>query len=165
RGVPIFAAVTLVRRDVARRLGDMTGYTTREKAATVIASLSTYPFMVLTLFTPFSPNTTALIAGAAVYAAGLIGFLLSVLVFSKTPSQRPATGGVYRISRNPMYVSALFVFAGITIMTLDLRLAVALIVIAVLQHGMILAEERMCHGRYGRDYEEYLRRTPRYLFK
>ncbi len=48
-------------------------------------------------------------------------------------------------------------------MTLDIVLCIILIVMFILQHFMILAEERACRLKYGPAYEEYTKEVPRYF--
>jgi len=61
-----------------------------------------------------------------------------------------------------MYVSATVVFIGICLATASFILA-GFAIAVLLQHFMILAEERMCKQKYGRVFEDYLRKVPRYL--
>jgi hypothetical protein len=52
--------ITALRPAVARRMADMTGYTRRERTATVVASLLPYPFMLLSVWTPFGASAPLL---------------------------------------------------------------------------------------------------------
>ena len=63
-----------------------------------------------------------------------------------------------------MYVSATTVFIGICLSTGSFILSGYLAVSVLLQHFMILAEERLCKEKYGRAFDDYLRKVPRYLF-
>ncbi len=160
----VFSCISVFHRDTAKRLGDMSGYTTGEKAWTMLASLAPYPFMILTVFTPFTSNAVAIAIGSLLYAVGLAGFLLSVISYTKVSGHELAMRGPYRLSRNPMYVAALLIFASIVLLALNGILLAMLIIIVPLQHGMIRAEERACAGRFGKNYELYRGKTPRYLF-
>lgn len=162
--VLIFAYIAIFHRATAKRMSDMTGYTTKEKAIAALASTAPYPFMILTAFTPLTSNTAAIVPGALFYVAGLAGFLFSVVGYTTSLPGKPAMHGIYKISRNPMYVSAFLIFSSIVVMTLNLLLAVLLIVIIILNHGMILSEEKACVKRFGKTYEHYIEKTPRYLF-
>ena len=155
--------IAVFHRDTARRMADMTGYSGKEKAAAVAASIAPYPFVVLTVFIPLSSSVSALAIGALLYAAGMAGFVASVASYTKTRPGTLATHGIYQISRNPMYVAALLAFAGIAVMTLSVLLAILLLIMIILHHMMILAEERACVERFGEQYEDYRKNTPRYL--
>jgi len=160
--VPAFL-IGALRKDIAKRMSDMTGYKGKEKIVTIAASLAPYPFMITTVWTPFTSLKSLLIAGLILYCAGIGAFYATIYVFATTSSDKPLSAGVYRFSRNPMYVSATLVFFGICTVTLNLLLLACLIIIIVLQHFMILAEERICNLKYGKAYQEYFQNVPRYL--
>lgn len=71
--------------------------------------------------------------------------------------------GVYRISRNPMYVSYFFVFLGCVLLTQSLPLLAALLVFQLTAHTVIRAEERWCLQTFGAAYERYCKSVRRYL--
>ncbi|MBU1245251.1 isoprenylcysteine carboxylmethyltransferase family protein [Myxococcota bacterium] len=156
--------IGLRRRDVAARMADMTGYTTKEKAFTAVASLAPYPFMFLTVWTPFADQLPWLAGGAVLYLAGIVFFYATIRVFLVTPSEHRLTAGPYRHSRNPMYVSAGLVFFGIILMTTSLPLLIIELILLAFQHRMILAEERRCLAVYGVEFDDYMKKVPRYLW-
>jgi protein-S-isoprenylcysteine O-methyltransferase Ste14 len=119
--------------------------------------------MITTIWTPFTAITPLFLCGTAVYALGVGAFFATIRVLAKTPRDKPFTDGVYRISRNPLYVSATMIFFGICLVTVNLALFVNLAVLVVLQHFMILAEERVCREKYGATYVSYMGKVPRYL--
>lgn len=156
--------IAVFHRDTAKRMADMTSYSPREKAVTASASVAPHLFTLLTIFIPLSSNTIAVIIGAPLYTIGLIGFIAAVVSYIKAPPEAPAVHGIYKISRNPMYVAALLAYAGIAVMTLNILLTMLLIVMIILHHMMIRAEEKACAKRFGKQYEQYRGNTPRYLF-
>lgn len=155
--------LVLPRPDVARRMSDMSGYRCGERAATVGASLAPYALVALAAWTPLSGMWLPLIAGTAMSLAGTAGFTWTLLVFRRTPADRPIEGGPFRVSRNPLYVSGSLVFLGLAVATWSLPIAAGLAAMLVIQHGMILAEERVCRDRYGEGFARYCERVPRYL--
>jgi protein-S-isoprenylcysteine O-methyltransferase Ste14 len=156
------AYVGLAYRGAAKRMADMTGYNRREKLVTKAASLAPYPFMALCVFTPLAHSVALVTAGVVVSLLGLLGLFWTLAAFVATPPDVPLLRGPYAISRNPMYVSAEIVFLGACVATASPLLLAVMVVLAVLQHGMILAEERACSARYP-EFATYLRRVPRYL--
>lgn len=156
--------IAAFHRDTAKRMADMTGYSQKEKAVTVSASVAPHVFTLLTIFIPLSSNRIAVVIGAPLYTIGLTGFVAAVVSYSKAPSDVPAVHGIYRISRNPMYVGALLAYGGIVIMTLNILLTILLVIMIILHHLMILSEERACAKLFGKQFEQYRRNTPRYLF-
>lgn len=161
--VVIGVLVVLPHKQVAQRLSDMTGYGMREKLFTVVASLLPYAFLAASAWTPLGPCGPGLVGGVLVSALGTVGFVSTLGVFTRAPLEEPILRGPYRLSRNPLYVSAALVFLGACIATGSPLLSATLLVLLVVQHPMILAEERACAKRYGRAYTAYAERTRRYL--
>jgi protein-S-isoprenylcysteine O-methyltransferase Ste14 len=155
--------VVLPRKELARRLSDMTDYRTAERGFTVAASLLPYLFIAAAAWTPLPEAGRWLILGLVVSALGTAGFLRTLQVFAKAPPDKLILTGPFRLSRNPLYVSAALVFLGACLATGSPLLSSMLLVSLVLQHRMILAEERACARRYGEEYAAYARNTARYL--
>jgi protein-S-isoprenylcysteine O-methyltransferase Ste14 len=151
------------KKDTAKRLSDMTGYSGREKFFTVVASIAPYPFLLATVWTPFTSMLPLLYLGASLYLVGMALSSLSLKAVIQTPPDEPFSSGPYRFSRNPLYVAATIVFVGICLATANIVLAVYLAIAVLPQHFMILAEERICREKYGMPFESYLKRVPRYL--
>ena len=157
------AYICTAKKELARRMSDMTGYNAGERFFTVSASLAPYPFMIATAWTPFTTLKPALYPGLVLYTIGAALFFTTVRVFVTTPLDRPFFGGPYRISRNPFYVAATFMFLGICVVTMNLILLAWLLMMCVPQHLMILAEERQCKEKFGEDFVRYMGKVPRYL--
>jgi protein-S-isoprenylcysteine O-methyltransferase Ste14 len=74
------------------------------------------------------------------------------------------TRGVYRFTRNPMYLGFLCLLVGwAAVLWSPLALAGPLVFVAYLNRFQIEPEERMLRARFGAPYEEYLRRVRRWL--
>jgi len=164
--VPLIAVslvLALLRPSAARRMADMTGYSTRERAATIAASVAPYPFFVATIWTPLVRSWPTLAAGLVLSAIGLAAFVSAIGSFAAAPGSALIERGLYRWSRNPIYVANALVCAGICVATRHLLLAGWLLLLLLPQHLMIRAEERRCAEQFGAPYADYLRRVPRYL--
>lgn len=110
-------------------------------------------------------------AGAALIAGG-IGLLVAAQLhlgvswrIGIDESAKPGlvSRGLYRFSRNPIYLALLVVLAGYTLLlptALSLVLLFATIIGIRRQVG---AEERYLAERYGEEFREYARRVPRFL--
>jgi protein-S-isoprenylcysteine O-methyltransferase Ste14 len=82
-------------------------------------------------------------------------------------SPREGTGltanGLFRCSRNPMYLGVYTTMIAAVLYTLNpVILMIAVFVIAV-HHWIVLAEESYLRNTFGPEYEEYCRRVRRYL--
>lgn len=74
------------------------------------------------------------------------------------------TNGIYRYSRNPMYVGLAFALLAWAVWLANLvaLLGVAAFVV-YMQRFQIIPEERVLAARFGEAYEEYRRSVPRWL--
>ncbi len=164
--VPFLALVScMVGRngEVIKRMSDMTGYSGREKFFTLSASLSPYPFTLATIWAPFTSSSLLFFVGLLVYAFGMAMLAASLKTIIGTPIDKPFATGSYVFSRNPMYVGATAVLFGICLATTNFALFVYVAVATLLQHFMILAEERICKIKFGASFDRYTERVPRYL--
>ncbi len=74
------------------------------------------------------------------------------------------TQGLYRFSRNPMYVGVLsFVVGEAFLLESRVLLTYSLIVSAVFYLTVVLVEEPHLKKKYGQEYVDYLQSTPRWL--
>jgi protein-S-isoprenylcysteine O-methyltransferase Ste14 len=114
-------------------------------------------------------------AGAVIYALCLLKFLGSggtpaifftrrlKIVMGEEPGML-VTGGLYRVSRNPMYIGVLLVVFGQAIVLASPRVAAYGLVVLVFFHFVIvLAEEPHLRKERGASFDEYCRRVPRWL--
>jgi len=73
------------------------------------------------------------------------------------------TGGIYGISRNPMYLGFYLVTLASLLLVPNPVNVCAGVVGIVLHHRVVLAEERFLLEAYGSSYAAYMRRVRRYL--
>jgi protein-S-isoprenylcysteine O-methyltransferase Ste14 len=150
------------RRGMARA-ADMSWYTAADRAASFGAMAFMIAAMALSVFVPMAPGSVWFFAGLPLVAAGAGAHFAARLTYMKTDADRPATRGVYRLSRNPMYVSWSLVLLGAAISSRSLVLGAAWALMAGCTHLLILGEERYCKERYGAAYLDYMARVPRYF--
>lgn len=80
------------------------------------------------------------------------------------PSIALATGGVFRLSRNPAYVGATSIYIGIAMYARSLPAFVLLpIVLALLDRLVVQPEEEYLERRFGDDYRAYRHAVPRWF--
>jgi protein-S-isoprenylcysteine O-methyltransferase Ste14 len=78
--------------------------------------------------------------------------------------QRMVTRGPYRLVRHPSYTGVLLTFAGFgSALESWAALAVMLAIFALVFGYRIAVEERTLQARFGKDYEEYMKRTKRLI--
>lgn len=104
-----------------------------------------------------------LVLGVPLIVAGLLLVTLSAWEFTHTERHQPLIGGIYRYSRNPMYVGYFLYFAGVGLVTASwLYILIAVMEQAAL-YWLIRGEERWCLAEYGEAYRRYTYEVRRYI--
>lgn len=82
------------------------------------------------------------------------------------PPKHLVTVGLYRISRNPMYLAVLIILAGLALGFRSLTLAVYALGVAVAFHLRVVTYEEPCLARaFGPDWLAYRARVPRWFVR
>lgn len=105
--------------------------------------------------------------------AGLVALLGCVRDFYRTgrgtlatwdPPKRLVTVGLYRLTRNPMYVSVLVLLFGWTVTAESYALLLYAVVVALIFHvHVVLVEEPWASRGFGQEWRNYERAVPRWL--
>ncbi|MCL4249209.1 MAG: DUF1295 domain-containing protein [Anaerolineae bacterium] len=160
----VFALLMIVfPRDVVKKLYDRSGWTRQQRWLSIVRIPVALAFFILAIFTPLKIGQPVFIVGLAIFCAGYLGMLVALFNYRNTPVDQPVTQGLYRLSRNPQWLSLATMFAGTAIAMGSWLALLLLAVVAVVYHSRILSEEKSCLERYGDSYRAYLKRIPRYL--
>lgn len=118
------------------------------------------------------PAMVRSIAGSALLLAGFAIPIAAILRFSaagtEVPPWRPSTAlvtsGVYRFTRNPMYLGMALIYAG-TALIADSVIAFAMLppLLWVITSGVIKREERYLELKFGEAYRAYKRQVRRWI--
>jgi protein-S-isoprenylcysteine O-methyltransferase Ste14 len=101
-------------------------------------------------------------------AIGALGFRkmnrAGTNVDPREPTTAIVTGGPYRFTRNPLYLSMTLIYCGITALANALPAALLLPAdIAVMRRGVIEREERYLERKFGGEYLNYKGRVRRWI--
>ena len=103
-------------------------------------------------------------AGVALYCSSLfrrIGLGTPVPI---EPPQQLVVSGLYRYSRNPIYVADVAILLGIFLVGgWATQLLYALVVTGLIHALIVLHEEPVLQRRFGEPYARYVQRVPRWL--
>jgi protein-S-isoprenylcysteine O-methyltransferase Ste14 len=143
---------------------DIGEYPTRSRVGVIVTHAVLMPFtLIYSIFVPLALGTPWLVVGLAVSGLAISMSLATSVTFITAPLDRPITTGIYAISRHPMYVSGILVYAGIGLAGTS-WVFVACAVIEALGYAAIApAEEDVMLDKYGAAYRDYLHRTPRWM--
>ena len=102
------------------------------------------------------------VALAIIATAGFRRARTGIIPFSESTSL--VTSGLYRHTRNPMYLGMALVLAGVAVKLGSLSAWIPLpLFMAVIQRQFIRNEETFLSGIYGEEYLEYKRRVRRWI--
>jgi len=139
-----------------------------------IAGYTTWLIFVLSVLgIHILPKETSDFIKYLAYIIGLLGLLFTVISLvnlgRSTRLGIPVgetefkTNGLYRISRNPMYLGFDLMTLAAILYLLNPIVIILGIYSIVVYHLIILGEEKYLTGRFGKKYLEYLENTRRYL--
>ena len=148
---------------IVARLYDKSGRAKRKKLLVWVGSLLAFVYFVLITFTPLKIESHVFILGISLFILGLTGFVVALFDFKNAPPDRPATKGLYRVSRHPQQLTFFLSFLGICIAIGSWLALLVQIISSLFLHARILAEEKACLERYGDAYRDYMKRVPRYF--
>jgi protein-S-isoprenylcysteine O-methyltransferase Ste14 len=149
-----------------KRYSSMTGvedYNKKEKKIVDYTMAVYYLSVLYSIVLPLKIASDAFIAGAMIYILALIGLVMTYLSFYAVTPGEMVSKGIYRISRNPFYFFTCLAYLGVSIASLSWLLLLLTCIFSVLQHQVVLAEERICQVNFGKRYLDYRQKTPRYF--
>lgn len=158
-----FGLLGLTNREALRRAAYFAPTEGNEKKVLVIYQISnmfiiSYPFVL-----KIQTEAPLFIVALFVYVAGNCVLVASTVSFAKPKQSGINLSGIYKISRNPMYMGYLIYFLGCVMLTHSLLLLASLIVFQVSAHWIILSEKRWCINKFGSEYTHYMKRVRRYI--
>ena len=119
---------------------------------------------IYSIFVPLKTGTAWFYVGLPICLLGLILFTITGVSFGRTPiSDEPATKGIYRYSRHPMYVSMFLMLLGTGIASASWIVMLFAVISMILWVPLAISEEEFCLKHYGNSYREYMDRTPRWI--
>jgi len=115
------------------------------------------------IFLPLRIGTPWSYGGLMMFVCGLMMLILATLSVARTKADEPFVGGMYRLSRHPMYLSMIFIYASVCIAAVSWLFLVVTIITFFLQRFLAIQEERYCLEHFGHAYRQYMSRPPRWL--
>lgn len=118
------------------------------------------------------PGTLSKVLANSLFAiSGVIMVSTTRLMLRKKTALRPekstttiVTEGFFRYSRNPLYLSLIMIYSGISIHANSLWLVFFLPVFFVaLERGVVLREEKYLEGKFGDEYVRYKKNVRRWI--
>ena len=125
--------------------------------------ITTLVLLIYLFFSEIKLNTVLNYVGLIVYIIGMILYIQSIIDFSKPQESGMNKNGLYKYSRNPMYVAFFIYFLGCSLLINSFFHLIILIILQISVHFLILSEERWCIKEFGEEYKEYMKKVRRYV--
>ena len=135
----------------------------REKIAFAFYQLATILLFVYLCFLKINTASVWFYSGVIIYSLGILLCIASVSNYARPEKNGINLKGLYRISRNPMYVAYFIYFLGCVLITHSFILFLLLIIFQISAHWIILSEERWCVEKFGEEYTNYMKKVRRYI--
>lgn len=158
-----FGLLSILNKEGLKRAAFFAPLIGREKVAYWFYQISNILIFVYLFFLKITTDPYWFYAGLAIYGLGILLCIASVSNFAKPAENGINLKGLYRISRNPMYMAYFIYFLGCVLLTQSLLLLAILMVFQISAHWIILSEERWCIKKFGEEYKKYMNKVRRYI--
>ncbi len=159
----IFIVYVFIVSAIFRRTGERVAHGKESRKITTLLAPVALIMLIYSIFLPLERGTGWFYAGAVVCLVGFIFAFLSRADADTAPEGEPFTGGIYRLSRHPLYMGFFLVFLGIGIACASWLFIVLSVIYLVLAHIVTITEESSTLEKYGDSYRKYVERTPRWI--
>ena len=159
-----FILLGVLRKEAVERAAHCAPMAGRERIVYYVYQISNIVIFLYLFFCRVRADLSGwFYSGVFFYGLGLCLCVAAVVCFSAPDGDGLNRNGVYRFSRNPMYVAYFICFMGMALLVQSLVLAAVVVVFQVSAHWIILAEERWCLENFGTEYKRYMGEVRRYL--
>jgi len=158
-----FGLLSILGKEALKRAAFYAPLIGKEKAASMFYQITNILIFVYLCFLKISTDSYWFYVGLVIYGLGVLLCLVSVLNFAIPAQNGINLKGLYRVSRNPIYLAYFIYFLGCVLLTQSLILLAILLVFQISAHWIILSEERWCVKKFGEEYINYMNKVRRYI--
>ncbi len=158
-----YGILWLINKEALNRAAFFPPLLGNEKIALGFYQLATVLLFIYPCFLKIITDSVRFYAGAVVYGLGILFCIASASNYARPEKNGINLKGLYRISRNPMYVAYFIYFLGCVLLTHSAILFLFLIIFQISAHWIILSEERWCIEKFGEEYKNYMKKVRRYI--
>ncbi|KAF5050159.1 methyltransferase family protein [Sedimentibacter saalensis] len=158
-----FGLLSILDKEALKRAAFFAPLVGKEKVAYLFYQITNIMIFVYLCFLKITTDSYWFNLGLVIYGLGVLLCLISILNFAKPSKNGINLKGLYRFSRNPMYVAYFIYFLGCVLLTKSLILFSIVIVFQISAHWIILSEERWCVKKFGKEYINYMTNVRRYI--
>ncbi|MFL0252873.1 methyltransferase family protein [Clostridium neuense] len=158
-----YGLLSILSKEALKRASLFAPVMGKEKVAYWVYQISTVLMLLYLLLLKIRVDSDWFYIGIIIYSLGIILYVVSMINYSKPKINGINLNGLYRVSRNPMYIAYFIYFLGCVFLTQSWILLVLLICFQISAHWIILSEERWCIKKFGEEYIKYMNRVRRYI--
>ena len=135
----------------------------KEQVAFYIYQTTTLFLLIYLFFAEIKLTSPTNYMGLIIFLIGMMLYLKSIVDFSKPQKNGINKNGLYKWSRNPMYVAFFLYFLGCSFLIDSWVYLTVLVIFQISVHFLILSEERWCIKEFGEEYRKYMKQVRRYI--
>jgi protein-S-isoprenylcysteine O-methyltransferase Ste14 len=134
-----------------------------EKTLNIISMGAVIFGFIYSIFLPLKLYEIWFYIGIFIFFFGFIFNLSILFTLRSAKPDKPFTKGPYKYSRHPGYVALFLIMSSICIMSLSWVFLLITVICSI--HLIIVApvEEKFCLNKYGKEYQDYINKTPRWI--
>lgn len=158
-----YVFMRMISREAMKRANFFPPTEGKEQIAFYAYQITSIILFIYLFFNSIELKTILNYLGLIIYLIGMILYMKSIIDFSKPQAGGINKSGLYKYSRNPMYVAFFLYFLGCSLLIDSWIYFSILIVFQISVHYLILSEERWCIEKFGEEYKEYMNKVRRYI--
>lgn len=158
-----YGLLSMINKEALKRASVFAPLIGKENAAFWVYQITTLLTLIYLFFLKITTGTVWFYMGLIIYSLGIVLYVVSIINYSAPKMNGINLNGLYRVSRNPMYVAYFIYFLGCVLLTGSWILFLLLISFQISVHWIILSEERWCIQEFGEEYIEYMNNVRRYI--
>ena len=159
-----FGLLSILNKETVKRAAYFAPLLNKEKTAYYIYQISNIFIIIYLFFLKIKTSPTWLFfIDLFIYIFGAFLLMISIINFSYPSKKGINKNGIYKISRNPMYLSYFIFFFGCVLITQSLLLLAFVILFIITSHVIIISEERWCINEFGKEYLDYMKKVRSYI--
>jgi len=135
----------------------------KEQSAFYVYQITILFLLIYLFFAEIKFNKPLNYLGLLIFLLGAILYMKSIVDFARPENNGINKKGLYKYSRNPMYVAFFLYFLGCSLLINSWFYFIILIVFQISVHYLILSEEKWCIKKFGKEYNDYMKKVRRYI--
>ncbi len=146
-----------------KRGGDRSWLENEDKPAMYSSGFVFLLTILFSIWVPIRTETKVFYIGVVIYIVSVILSLYTSVCFVTASKDRLIRGGVYKFSRNPIYLCNILVILSVVFLSGTWMYVLLWVAYVIASYFTIKVEEKYCRKQYPDEYQEYYDKTPRYI--